>query len=107
DSQSPLSLPAPTWRPPYASKASGGGGFKSCSRPVMTVLSDINPSYDFKLPGSVWQDIGSAGDPATMTSLNVSTETNAIGVAEGLVGGSYFIGESNSVKDGAPTAKEI
>lgn len=108
DTQSPLQLPAPTWKSPYASTASGGGGYKQCSKPVMTVISDINPSYDFKLPGSNWTDIGSvAGDSAVMSSLDVSDETDVVGAAEEIEGKRYFIGESNGVADSAPTAKDV
>lgn len=113
DSQSPLQLPAPAWKPPYVAEASGGGGYKQCSKPVMTVISDINPSYDYKLPGSRWaSSFNSTSDPASLTSLNVATETDAIGAAEGIDGNSYFIGESqygltDAKADGAPTVKTI
>ncbi|MEN0106707.1 MAG: PA14 domain-containing protein, partial [Pseudomonas sp.] len=108
-----LNLPKPTWISPYKTAANGGGGYPTCSVPAMTVISDINPSYDVKVPGAKtsWQADNTAfsnsGDPASISSLNVSTETNAIGVAEGMVGRDVFIGESNDVVDNAPTAKRI
>ena len=105
-----LGLDKPAWVAPYSTS---GGNYPACSLPAMTVISDINPSYDYKLPGgtSSWQANGEAfsnsNDPTSIQGLNASTETNAIGVAEGLVGKSVFIGESNGVSDNAPTAKTI
>ncbi len=108
DGLAPLQLAAPTWKPPYATIASGGAGYRQCSLPVMTVISDINPSYDYKLPRSAWtSEISSSGDPVTMTSLDVSSETDAIGAAEGLEGKTVFIGESNGTANSAPTPKLI
>lgn len=100
------SLSKPTWAPPYAGKEGGGGGFQYCARPVMTVLSDINPSYDYKLPGSRYDSIDTQA--AALSSFNVSSQVDAIGVAEGIHGGSYFIGQSDSGNaDDAPTPKLI
>jgi len=105
-----LGLNKPAWIAPYST---GGGNYPACSLPAMTVISDINPSYDYKLPGgkASWQAnseaFSNSSDPTSIQGLNASTETNAIGVAEGLVGKSVFIGESNGVSDNAPTAKTI
>ncbi len=105
-----LGLPKPSWVAPYSAS---GGNRASCSIPAMTIISDINPSYDYKLPGatSSWQENGTAfsnsNDPQSIRNLDVSTETNAIGVAEGLTGKTVFIGESNGTADNAPTAKRI
>lgn len=101
DSQSPLNLPKENnWTPPYNTAP-------QCSAPVMTVISDINPSYDYKLPGSNWGAIDGTGNPSSIRSLNVSTEVDKIWVKEGSPSGPVFIGESNGVVDGAPTAKNI
>ena len=105
-----LGLAKPSWVSPYARS---GSNYPACSIPAMTVISDINPSYDYKLPGGTtsWQTDNTAfsnqNDPASIQNLDVSTETNAIGVSEGLVGKNVFIGESNGVSDNAPTAKVI
>ena len=53
---STLGLPKPDWKDPYGPvsdppETDDGLGFVSCSKPVMTVISDINPSYDSNLPG--------------------------------------------------------
>jgi len=105
-----LGLSKPDWIAPYAST---GANYPACAVPAMTVVSDINPSYDYKLPGAKtsWQTNNTAfsnpDDPASLQRLDVTTETNAIGTAEGLTGKNIFIGESNGVSDGAPTAKIV
>lgn len=99
-------LPKPGWTPPYEAKEDNGGGFLHCARPVMTVLSDINPSYDFKIPGSRYQSI--AAEAAGLPGFNVSNETDAIGAAEGIHGGTYFIGQSNAGNaNDAPSPKVV
>lgn len=103
---STLSLPRPNWIPPYKSTAQGGGNYPACAIPAMTVISDINPSYDFKLPGSQWSDVSASGTPS-IASLHVSTEVDAIWASEGGGSRNVFIGESNGVADSAPTAKTV
>lgn len=109
DTQSDLTLPAPAWVPPYTSKAAGGGGQQSCAVPVMTVISDINPSYDFTLPGSRFNSQGTSFNlPSKLSALDVSSATDAIGAAEGIHGKTFFIGQSTGDNaDNAPTAKVI
>ncbi|TBU78780.1 hypothetical protein DNK10_03315 [Pseudomonas daroniae] len=101
-----LALPRPNWVAPYKSAAQGGGDYPACAIPVMTVVSDINPSYDFKLPGSHWSNL-SAQDTPSIAGLNVSTEVDAIWTSEGGGSRNVFIGESNNVADSAPTAKTV
>lgn len=102
-----LGLAKPAWIPPYTA-APAGSGRPSCSVPAMTVLSDINPNYDWKLPGSHWENsVPGTGNPSSIASFNASTETNAIGTLEGLHGTSVFIGESGTNADSAPTQKTI
>lgn len=99
-------LAKPTWQPPYKAKSDDGGGYQYCARPVMTVLSDINPSYDYKLPGSRYQSI--AADASALSAFDVSAEVDAIGTSEGIHGNNYFIGQSASNNaDDAPTPKAI
>lgn len=102
-------LPKPAWTPPYEPRladGTGGGGYLHCAKPVMTVISDINPSFDYKLPGSRFQSI--AADAPQLTGFNVSTETDAVGSAEGIHGRSYFIGQSNAGNaNDAPSPKQI
>jgi len=101
-----LSLPKPNWISPYKNSAQGGGNYPACAIPVMTVISDINPSYDFKLPGSQWSNLSASGTPS-IASLNVSSEVDAIWASEGGGSRSIFIGESNGTADSAPTAKTV
>ncbi len=102
-----LGLSQPDWIPPY-SKGNGGSGYPRCSVPAMTVLSDINPNYDWKLPGSRWKNnTDSSGNPKSISDLNVSTETDAIGTAEGLNNTKVFIGETEADADSAPTQKTL
>ena len=93
-----------TWKNPYAA-APAGGGFLSCSRPYQTLISDINPSYDGDLPGSYFNNTGTA-TPASVSAFNAASEGQAIWNAEfGAGARSVFIGQSGTVSDGAPTAK--
>ncbi len=101
-----LKLSQPAWTPPYKDKASGGGGYPYCARPVMTVISDINPSYDGKLPGSRYGSINA--NAGALSGFNASTEVDAIGRSEGISGKPFFIGQSNADNaDNAPTVKTI
>lgn len=110
-----IGLAKPTWTPPYTRVTNGRDAYPSCSVPAMTVISDINPSYDFKLPGgnATWQaeNNGAAfvntGDPASIQGLNVSTQVDAIWTAEGGGSRQIFIGESNGQSNGAPTEKTV
>lgn len=102
-----LGLPMPSWKSPYASTDKNGGGYPMCSQPTLTVLSDINPSYDYKVPGSHWSSLSGTGDPASLSDLNVSTEADAIWAAEGGGTKQIFIGESKGVVDNAPTPKAV
>lgn len=99
-------LAKPTWIPPYATKNSGGSDYPYCARPVMTVLSNINPSYDYKLPGSRYQSIDVQA--SALSGFNVSTEVDAIGASEGIHGNHYFIGQSSADNaNDAPSPKLI
>ncbi|MCR6479087.1 PilC/PilY family type IV pilus protein [Variovorax sp. ZS18.2.2] len=106
DSADPLNLSKPAWVAPYTAKANGGGGYPYCARPVMTVLSDINPSYDTKMPGSRYQAIDA--DASALTGFNVANEVQAIGTAEGINGKNFFIGQSTLTNgNGAPSVKTV
>lgn len=73
-----------------------------CSKAFVLILNDVTPSYDSdQLPGGRWGSFGAAdfsgvnssGDSVT---LDVSTETKAIGDKEGYTGNTYFIGQSGT-----------
>jgi type IV pilus assembly protein PilY1 len=105
DSANPLNLSKPDWVSPYAAKPNGGG-YQHCARPVMTVLSDINPSYDTKMPGSRYQSVAVNAD--ALAGFNVANEVQAIGAAEGIHGKNFFIGQSTSSNaNGAPSVKTV
>lgn len=101
-----LKLSQPDWIPPYKDQASGGGGYPYCARPVMTVISDINPSYDDRLPGSRYASVDAGA--SALAGFDVSTEVDAIGRSEGIGGKPFFIGQSTSTNaDNAPSVKTI
>ncbi len=90
-----LDLPMETWVDPYTV-------FPTCSKPIMLVLSDINPSYDTdQLPGSYFGGSGSLG------TLSVQSEASLISANEGLSATSHYIGQSGSYTDSACSAKSI
>src|SRR5690606_38906278 len=70
----------------------------------MTVISDINPSYDGDLPGTAFTTPSISADPA-VPGFHAADIGQAIWNDE--IGGarSVFIGEVAGVTDGAPTAK--
>jgi type IV pilus assembly protein PilY1 len=105
--ESTLGLSKPAWKPPYVASQDGGGGYPKCSQPTMTVLSDINPSYDYSVPGTHWGTMSSSGDPDSLQDLNVSAQVDKIWELEGGGARSIFIGESNGVTDNAPTPKTV
>lgn len=103
-----LDLPAPTWKDPYKTVANGGLGFKSCAKPVMTVISDINPSFDGNVPGApgTWDQL-TYSMPATIDDFNMATQAQAIWDAElGSGTKQVFIGETADSADGAPSPKD-
>ncbi|MDG9922192.1 MULTISPECIES: PilC/PilY family type IV pilus protein [unclassified Pseudomonas] len=97
DSALGLAQPTATWTNPYSKP-----GVQSCSVPVQTVISDINPSYDTDdLPGSYWNP----SFTTDLTGLNVGALGDAIWQYE--IGGdkNIFIGETNGDATSGPTAK--
>lgn len=102
-----LELPVPSWKSPYKSLDQGGGGYSLCAQPTMTVISDINTSYDYKMPGSHWATFSGSSDPAPVNGFNASTEADQVWSAEGGGTQRVFIGESNDVADNAPTPKDV
>lgn len=101
-----LGLSTEEWKDPYKPKSEGGLGFLSCSKPVMTVISDINPSYDSSIPGNAW-DNPSFDLPASINDFNMGTLGQRMWNNE-FGGGarSVFIGQvGTGASDGAPTAK--
>lgn len=97
-----LNLLQPAWKSPYRAN----GGYPSCAKPVMTVVSDITPSYDYNVPGSNWGSAVSS-DPKLASPLDVSAQVDAIWAAEGGGSRTVFIGESGGIKNYAPSPKLV
>lgn len=95
-----LKLPVATWDDPYNQT-----GVRSCSTPVQTVISDINPSYDTdELPGSNWPVKDFSSD---LTTMDVGKLADTIWNTEFKSASKLvYIGEAAGKKDGAPSAKQ-
>jgi type IV pilus assembly protein PilY1 len=93
-----LGLPkVTTWTNPYANAS------LSCAKPFMTVISDVNASYDTdQLPGAYFPGTQPAD---TLGGLNVSTEATTIWDTEFGSSQNVFIGQSGNNYDGAPSPK--
>lgn len=110
-----LGLPTKTtWANPFRTTASGGSPI--CSRPVQMVISDPLTSFDTdQLPGAEAKFATTTGTGAslsaadkTITGLNVVTQADAIWTSEfGSATKKFFIGQSGTVTDGNPTAKDV
>jgi type IV pilus assembly protein PilY1 len=92
-----LGLSRATWNNPY------GSGAASCAKPFMTVVSDINPSYDTdQVPGTAFGSF--SGD---LTGLDANARGQAIWTGEGWGSKSHFIGQSGSAANGSPSPKAV
>jgi type IV pilus assembly protein PilY1 len=78
------------------------GTISSCTAPYMTLISDINPSYDSDVPGS---SLGTDAKPTTDINFDFSMIGSTLWAKEGLGTASINIGQSGSTNDNAPTAK--
>lgn len=95
-----LGLPEVTWgasTDPYRPRSQGG--FSVCAKPFMTLISDVNPSYDADVLGSV-STIGAA--PFNVGNLGATIWNNEFGGER-----QVFIGDNGTVFDSAPTAKAV
>ncbi len=101
-----IGLTAPDWDDPY-------DGRGTCANPNVLLISDINPSYDTdQLPGAYSEFISSTNNDesyqgTTLPNFSVSTLLSLISTAEGKTSGEFFIGQSGTESDGAPTVKSI
>ena len=84
-----------TWANPYST-------YPSCTRPFMTLMSDVNPSYDSDVPGST---LGTDSRPTTDIGFDFASIGATLWSRE--VGGSASVnvGQSGTSNDSAPTAK--
>jgi len=101
-----VGLTAPNWDDPY-------DGRGTCANPNVLLISDISPSYDSdQLPGAYSGFTSSSNndevyDGTTLPNFSVTSLLSTISNLEGKTFGEFFIGQSGSENDGAPTAKEI
>lgn len=92
-----LGLTQATWSNPYSSS-----NIKSCAAPFMTLVSDVNPSYDSDIPGS---SLGTSARPNDDLGFNFTTIGDNLWNREFSGSKSINIGQSGSTNDSAPTAK--
>lgn len=96
-----VGLTVATWDDPYDAGSAAKAPW--CAKPSMIVVSDINPSFDSdQLPGSYFGSL--SGD---LTGLDVTALAGTITAAEPDVTGLHFIGQSGTIYDNAPTAKNV
>jgi len=96
-----IGLSVANWDNPYDEDSQAQA--PTCAKPNLLVMSDINPSFDSdQLPGSFFDTF--SGD---MSGMNVQTLSQLITDYEPNATGQHFIGQSRSVYDGAPTAKNV
>ena len=85
-----------TWRDPFAAAATSpvGGGYPACAKPNIINISSGTLSFDHD-QYSGQSDVGG--------SLNVATETNAVGALELNGANTYYVGDTNSVGSAGDT----
>jgi type IV pilus assembly protein PilY1 len=109
-----IGLPKPSFDQPYSSSSAAKAPW--CARASLLTISDTNISFDSDgLPGANWaastlsttlsgKSILSGN---TATTLNVTQGANLIGANESGIAGLRFIGQSGSVVDNSPSAKNV
>lgn len=98
-----VGLASAAWDDPYSKTSAAGAA--ACARASFLTISDINPSYDSDQVPGAYSVFGSfTGD---LTGLNVGTIATTITGLESNITGLRFIGQSESVNDTAPTAKQV
>lgn len=100
-----LSISTATWDDPYEDRG-------TCSSPNILLISDINTSYDSdQLPGA-YSTFASTYTGSTLQgdetgTFDIGTLLATISSSEGKTSGEYFIGQSGTNTDNAPTVKSI
>ncbi len=100
-----LGLPLASWQDPFMQS----GNNLYCAKPIMLVISDINPSFDSdKLPGSAFAATGwSSAQELGENSFHAQNLADAIGTKESIAGSSWFVGENDSGTDFMCTSKPV
>lgn len=105
-----VGLSSAAWDDPYSSTSAARAPY--CARPNFLVVSNINPSFDSdSAPGTVF---GSYSETfSNLTGLNVATVADAITgienrmVSSAITGRQFFVGQSGTATDTAPTPKTV
>lgn len=92
-----LGLTQATWSNPYSAS-----NIKSCAAPFMTLISDVNPSYDSDVPGS---SLGNSARPSDDLGFDFTTIGDTLWTREFNGSKSVNIGQTSATNDSAPTAK--
>lgn len=102
---SALGLPLATWQDPFMQS----GKNLYCAKPIMLVVSDINPSFDSdKIPGSAFATSGwGSGQTLGAGNFHAQNLADAIGTKESIAGYSWFVGENDEGTDFMCTAKTV
>ncbi|OGR00188.1 MAG: hypothetical protein A2511_13375 [Deltaproteobacteria bacterium RIFOXYD12_FULL_50_9] len=103
-----LGLPNVAWVDPYRAV----GGYATCQKPFLLVLSDIYPSFDSdKVPGSADSTFGGMDEAIvgqSTTKMNVKTLADTISNDEGIGDGKeYFLGQVGGTSDNTCQPKGV
>lgn len=100
-----LGLPLAAWQDPFMQS----GQNLYCAKPIMLVISDINPSFDSdQLPGSAFAAPGwDSGRTLGAGNFNAQNLADTIGTQESIAGKSWFIGENHQGTDFMCTPKTV
>ena len=105
---STLGLPKADWSDdPFVQQDDDGNDTDvPCAKPIMLVISDINPSYDSdEVPGSLFAASGWSGGRTVGTgTLNVQAELDAISAG---INGLYYIGQESTNYTGSCAPKTV
>ncbi len=99
-----VGLVTPPWDDPYDPQNSQARA-PICARASLLVVSDTNVSYDSDQVPGAYEAFLKRRFTGDLSGLDALAETRAISTAEGGFPGDYFIGQSGTTFDTAPTAK--
>ncbi|MBL0920404.1 MAG: pilus assembly protein [Hydrogenophaga sp.] len=105
-----VGLTSASWDDPYAATSAARAPY--CARPNFLVVSNINPSFDSdSVPGSSFNTYSDS--LGNLAGLNVRTVADSITgienrvLASTITGRQFFVGQSGSPTDNAPTPKTV
>lgn len=100
-----VGLPSPAWDDPYAGDSQAKAPI--CARANLLVVSDTNVSHDSDQVPGAYESFAKPGFRGDLSGFNARAEADAIGQSELALPGLYFIGESGTTADTAPTVKRV